>query len=144
MFLIFMGAFAPTFLYIVAQKKGYKDWQKRCLFIPVLMVIGCGIAINNTKAVLEALLNIKSDFIRTPKYGVIKRGRNILVKNYSLPLQVFFVSEILLSAYCFIGFMQYTSNKKFVFGPFLLMYAIGFLYVGMLSIFQKFSEKIRC
>ena len=144
MFLIFMGAFAPTFLYIVAQKKGYRDWQKRCLFIPVLMVIGCGIAINNTKAVLEALLNIKSDFIRTPKYGVIKRGRNILVKNYSLSLQVFFVSEILLSAYCFIGFMQYTSNKKFVFGPFLLMYAIGFLYVGTLSIFQKFSEKIRC
>ncbi len=144
MFLIFMGAFAPTFLYIVAQKKGYKDWQKRCLFIPVLMVIGCGIAINNTKAVLEALLNIKSDFIRTPKYGVIKRGRNILVKNYSLPLKVFFVSEILLSVYCFIGFMQYTSNKKFIFGPFLLMYAIGFLYVGTLSLFQKFSEKIKC
>ncbi len=144
MFLIFMGAFAPTFLYIVAQKKGYRDWQKRCLFIPVLMVIGCGIAINNTKAVLEALLNIKSDFIRTPKYGVIKRGRNILVKNYSLSLQVFFVSEILLSAYCFIGFMQYTSNKKFVFGPFLLMYAIGFFYVGTLSLFQKFSEKIKC
>ncbi|MGR3304210.1 MAG: glycosyltransferase [Candidatus Scalindua sp.] len=144
MFLIFVGAFAPTFLYIVAQKKGYKDWKKRCLFIPVLMVIGCGIAINNTKAVLEALLNIKSDFIRTPKYGVIKRGRNILVKNYSLPLQLFFVSEILLSAYCFIGFLQYTSNKKFIFGPFLLMYAIGFLYVGTLSLFQKFSEKIKC
>ena len=144
MFLIFMGAFAPTFLYIVAQKKGYKDWQKRCLFIPALMVIGCGIAINNTKAVLEALLNIKSDFIRTPKYGVIKRGRNIRVKNYSLPLQGFFVSEIVLSVYCFIGFMQYTSNKKFVFGPFLLMYAIGFLYVGTLSLFQKFSGKIKC
>ena len=142
--LISMGAFAPTFLYIVAQKKGYKDWMKRCMFIPALMFIGCGIAINNTKAVLEALLNFKSDFIRTPKYGVIKRGRNTLVKNYSLPLQVFFISEILLSAYCFMGFMQYTSNKKFVFGPFLLMYAIGFLYVGMLSLFQKFNEAIKC
>ena len=141
--LISMGAFAPTFLYIVAQKKGYKDWMKRCMFIPALMVIGCGIAINNTKAVLEALLNFKSDFIRTPKYGVIKQGRNILVKNYSLPLQVFFISEILLSAYCFMGFMQYTSNKKFIFGPFLLMYAIGFLYVGMLSLFQKLNETIK-
>ncbi len=143
-FLISMGAFAPTFLYIVSQKKGYKDWLKRCIFIPALMVIGCGIAINNTKAVLEALFNIKSDFIRTPKYGVTKRGRNILEKNYSLPLQAFFISEILLSAYCFMGFMQYTSNKKFVFGPFLLMYAIGFLYVGMLSLFQKFNETIKC
>jgi len=142
--LISMGAFAPTFLYIVAQKKGYKDWMKRCMFIPALMFIGCGIAINNTKAVLEALLDFKSDFIRTPKYGVIKRGRNTLVKNYSLPLRAFFISEILLSAYCFMGFMQYTSNKKFVFGPFLLMYAIGFLYVGMLSLFQKFNETIKC
>jgi hypothetical protein len=107
------------------------------------MVIGCGIAVNNTKAVLEALLNIKSDFIRTPKYGVVRRGRNILAKSYSLPVATFFIGEILLSAYCFIGFMQYTSNKKFVFGPFLLMYAIGFFYVGTLSLYQKFNERIK-
>ena len=142
--LIFLGASAPSVLYVVAQKKGYKDWKKRCLFIPALMVIGCGIAVNNTKAVLEALLNIKSDFIRTPKYGVVRRGRNILAKSYSLPVTTFFIGEILLSAYCFIGFMQYTSNKKFVFGPFLLMYAIGFFYVGILSLFQKLSERVKC
>ncbi len=142
--LIFLGASAPSVLYVVAQKKGYKDWKKRCLFIPALMVIGCGIAVNNTKAVLEALLNIKSDFIRTPKYGVVRRSKNILTKSYSLPVTVFFISEILLSIYCFIGFMQYTSNKKFVFGPFLLMYAIGFFYVGTLSLFQKFYDRIKC
>ncbi len=142
--LIFLGASAPSVLYVVALNKGYKDWKRRCLFIPALMVIGCGIAINNTKAVLEALLNIKSDFIRTPKYGVVKQGREILAKSYSLPVPAFFVSEILLSVYCFMGFMQYTSNKKFVFGPFLLMYSIGFFYVGTLSLLQKFNEKIRC
>ncbi|MCP4265919.1 MAG: glycosyl transferase family 2, partial [Candidatus Brocadiaceae bacterium] len=142
--LIFLGASAPSVLYVVAQKKGYKDWKRRCLFIPALMVIGCGIAVNNTKAVFEALLNIKSDFIRTPKYGVVRRGGNILAKSYSLPVATFFISEILLSVYCFIGFMQYTSNKKFVFGPFLLMYAIGFFYVGTLSLYQKFNERIKC
>ncbi|MCP4269950.1 MAG: glycosyltransferase, partial [Candidatus Brocadiaceae bacterium] len=141
--LIFLGASAPSVLYVVALKTGYKDWRKKCLFIPTLMVIGCGIAVNNTKAVLEALLNIKSDFIRTPKYGVVRRGKNILAKSYSLPVATFFISEILLSAYCFIGFMQYTSNKKFVFGPFLLMYAIGFFYVGTLSLFQKLNERIK-
>ena len=144
LFLIFIGAIAPSFLYIISQRIGYKDWQKKCLFIPALMFIGCGVAINNTKAVLEALLNIKSDFIRTPKYGVIKRGRNMMAKGYTLPVRSFFVSEILLSIYCFIGFMQYTHNKKFVFGPFLLMYAVGFFYVGTLSLMQKFKGKIRC
>ena len=144
LFLIFIGAIAPSFLYIISQKIGYKDWLKRCLFIPSLMFIGCGVAINNTKAVLEALLNIKSDFIRTPKYGVIRRGRNMMSKGYTLPVKSFFVSEILLSIYCFIGFMQYTHNKKFIFGPFLLMYAMGFFYVGTLSLMQKFKGKIRC
>ncbi|ODS31357.1 MAG: glycosyltransferase [Candidatus Scalindua rubra] len=144
LFLIFLGAFAPSFLYIVSQKMGYKDWWKRCLFIPALMFIGCGVAINNTKAVLEALLNIKSDFIRTPKYGVIRRGKKKMAKYYALPVNPLFVSEIILSVYCFIGFMQYTSNKKFVFGPFLLMYGMGFFYVGALSLLQKFNEKIKC
>jgi hypothetical protein len=144
LFLIFIGAIAPSFLYIISQKIGYKDWWKKCLFIPALMFIGCGVAINNTKAVLEALLNIKSDFIRTPKYGVIRRGRNMMAKGYTLPVKGFFVSEIFLSIYCFIGFMQYTHNKKFIFGPFLLMYAMGFFYVGTLSLMQKFKEKIRC
>ena len=144
LFLIFIGAIAPSFLYIISQKIGYKDWRKKCLFIPALMFIGCGVAINNTKAVLEALLNIKSDFIRTPKYGVIRRGRNMMAKGYTLPVKGFFVSEIFLSIYCFIGFMQYTHNKKFIFGPFLLMYAMGFFYVGTLSLMQKFKEKIRC
>jgi cellulose synthase/poly-beta-1,6-N-acetylglucosamine synthase-like glycosyltransferase len=144
LFLIFIGAFAPSFLYIISQKAGYKDWRKKCLFIPALMFIGCGVAINNTKAVLEALFNIKSDFVRTPKYGVIRRGSDMMVKNYTLPVKFFFISEILLSIYCFIGFIQYTSDKKFVFGPFLLMYAMGFFYVGTLSLMQKFKGKIRC
>ncbi|MDR4498530.1 MAG: glycosyltransferase [Candidatus Scalindua sp.] len=140
--LIFMGAFAPSFLYIVSQIIGYKDWRKRCLYIPALMFIGCGIAINNTKAVLEALLNKKSDFVRTPKYGVVKRGKSIITKNYRLPVKFFFVSEILLSIYCFIGFMQYMDNKRFLFGPFLLMYAMGFFYVGMLSLLQACNKTV--
>ncbi len=142
--LIFMGSFAPSFLYIVSQKLGYKDWIRRCLFIPALMFIGCGVAVNNTKAVLEALLNKKSDFIRTPKYGVVRRGERSREKGYKLPMRLFFISEIILSVYCFMGFMQYTNNKRFVFGPFLLMYAMGFLYVGMLSLLHNFKEKVKC
>ena len=141
--LIFVGAFAPSFLYIVSQIIGYKDWCKRCLYIPALMFIGCGIAINNSKAVFEALLNKKSDFVRTPKYGVVRRGKSIITKNYTLPVKFFFVTEILLSIYCFIGFMQYMDNKRFVFGPFLLMYATGFFYVGILSLLQAFNKKVK-
>lgn len=141
---ILLGAAAPSILYVVSQKVCYKDWIKRCFFIPVLMFIGCGVAVNNTKAVFEALLNIKSDFVRTPKYGIINRGKSVLTKNYALPVKFMFIIEIVLGLYCFTGFMQYTNDKEFIFGPFLLMYAAGFLYVGIISILQKFKKDLNC
>lgn len=143
LFLLFLGVFAPSFLCIISLKTGYRDWWKRCFYIPVLMFLGCGIAINNTKAVLEAFLHIKSDFIRTPKYGVIKQGKNKMAKHYTLPLKSVFISEILLSIYCSVGFIQYTNNKRFIFGPFLLIYAIGFFYVGALSLVQIFCKEVK-
>lgn len=141
---IFFGAFAPSVLYVVSQKMCYKDWKRRCLYIPVLMFIGSGVAVNNTKAVLEALFFIKSDFIRTPKYGIVKRGQNVLTNNYSLPVRFMYIIEIVLSLYCFCGFIQYANNREFVFGPFLLMYATGFFYVGMISFLQRFKKNISC
>ena len=141
---IFLSASAPSFLYVVSQKYAYKDWKKRCLFIPILMFIGCGVAINNTKAVLEALLNIKSDFIRTPKYGIVKKGRKSMKKNYSLPTKFMFIFEIALSIYSFIGFMHYANKNEFIFAPFLLMYTIGFLYVGVTTIIQEFKKDLNC
>ncbi len=141
---IFLGAFAPSFLYVVSQKALYKDWKSRCLYIPALMFIGCGVAVNNTKAVMEALLNIKSGFVRTPKYGIVNRGKKAFVKNYALPPRLLFVGELALSLYCFAGFMQYACCNEFIFGPFLLMYAIGFFYVGSVTIIQRLKARKSC
>ena len=37
---------------------------------PLLPVFGIGIALSNTKAILEALCNVRSAFVRTPKFGI--------------------------------------------------------------------------
>ncbi len=114
------------------------------MFIPALMCVGTGVAVNNTKAVIEALLNLKSDFIRTPKYGITKRGGKYMKKQYTLERKYLFIFEFLLGFYCIIGFIYYTSNNNFIFGPFLLLYAMGFLYIGMLSLLQGLKEKMWC
>ncbi len=137
---VLSGTFAPSFLYIISQKIGYKDWWKRSLFIPILMLLGCGIAVNNTKAVLEALLNVKSDFVRTPKFGVVKQGKRLMAKNYISQVKLIFVSEILLSLYCFTGYMM---NHTGIFEFFILLYAVSFFYVGTLSLLQKYEERIK-
>ena len=44
----------------------------RMVHLPLVMALGIGLAFSNAKAVLEAVLGVKSEFVRTPKYSVEK------------------------------------------------------------------------
>lgn len=138
---IFLSALAPSILYIISQKVSYKDWLKRCIFIPTLMVIGCGIAFNNTRGVVEAIFNIKGDFIRTPKYGILKRKKTAAIKNYASSVNLNSLGEILLGIYCLAGFIQYLIHKEYILGYFLSTCAIGFFYIGIFSLIENVKQR---
>src|SRR5688500_11406841 len=57
------------FVYVACQREEGQGWWGRVKYLPFLMSLGIGLAINNAKAVLEALLNQESGFTRTPKTG---------------------------------------------------------------------------
>jgi cellulose synthase/poly-beta-1,6-N-acetylglucosamine synthase-like glycosyltransferase len=65
--------------YVVSQRVLFpKAWLRTFLYLPFLMALGVGLTVTNTKAVMEALLGIKSAFARTPKYAVAKKARSPL------------------------------------------------------------------
>src|SRR6185312_12758897 len=69
------STFSVSSFYLVSQKELYpKSWLKTFLYLPFLMSLGIGLTVTNTKAVMEALLGIKSSFKRTPKYRVEKKS----------------------------------------------------------------------
>ena len=72
--LFFAATASVANFYIVSQRELHDDWKTRLKYLPFLMSIGIGLSINNTRAVIEALLDKKSEFARTPKYGVEERG----------------------------------------------------------------------
>jgi hypothetical protein len=92
------------------------------------MALGVGVALNNTRAVLSALSGQKGAFIRTPKAG------DKLVHIYKSKFPYASVFELTLAIYCFVGFYQYTTAEKYLVGPFLGLYAVGFLVVGSMSL----------
>jgi len=122
---------APTALYMVSQRAAYPDWFHRVLYMPVLVVVGVGIALSNTRAVVEALAGHESPFIRTPKRG----DREI--KRYHTTLPGLEVGEILLGLYCIISLHVYINAGKYLIGPFLAIYAAGFLFVGILTLAHR-------
>jgi cellulose synthase/poly-beta-1,6-N-acetylglucosamine synthase-like glycosyltransferase len=138
--LLSLATFGPSSMYLFSQKVLYRDWKTRIKFLPFLMCLGTGIAVNNTKAVLEALLNIKSGFVRTPKYGIDKQQDSWRGKNYSIPLSAMSILEFLLGLYSLSGLLMFLLFSKYLVSPFLLIYTSGFFYVFFLSVKHGYGK----
>ncbi len=132
---VFTFAFISSFLlYLYAQKDIYQDWQKRIIYFPVFMAGSMGLSLNNTKAVFEGIINRKSEFVRTPKFG--DNNNQIALKNkryVSKKISFLTIIELILSLYCFFGVFLSIIYAQIASLPFQLMFAFGF---GILSFFS--------
>lgn len=145
--ILFGSLLAPSSMYIISQRSTYRNWKRRIAIIPVLVSVGVGLAINNTIAVLSALFGHKGQFIRTPKTGHSSyhpQQKNLVIpknkKTYKVKFKKIFLLELSLSFYCFFSFFIYIQAEKFFIGPFLLIYALGFLTASVLSIKHQFKS----
>jgi cellulose synthase/poly-beta-1,6-N-acetylglucosamine synthase-like glycosyltransferase len=135
-----LATFGPSSMYIFSQRILYRDWKSRIKYLPFLMCLGTGIAVNNTKAILEALFDIKSGFIRTPKYGIRKKQDRWKDKRYYIPLNSVSIIEFLLGIYSLTGFLMFLFFSKYLISPFLFIYTAGFFYVFFLSIKHGYGK----
>lgn len=118
----------PSTMYMISQYFIGNKVRKQIFLIPAMMLIGTGLAVNNGKAVLEALLRMNSPFHRTPKKG--SRSQN----SYKPIKDVTCLIELLLGIYCLTSFQMFLGFTNFLVSPFLMLYASGFLFVGIISI----------
>jgi cellulose synthase/poly-beta-1,6-N-acetylglucosamine synthase-like glycosyltransferase len=126
-----LASTGPSRQYYVAEKHASRRWLRKMFLLPVMIAFGCGLAINNSRAVLEALIGKKSDFVRTPKQGGTTK------KQYKASIHPVFVFEILIGLWCLAGIIAYRDSGQHVLRPFLFLYAIGFIYVGLLSFLHR-------
>jgi len=64
--------------YVVATRELHADWLRRMRYLPFFPLIGVGLAVNNARGVLEALTGLRSEFVRTPKLGVLGGDRKLV------------------------------------------------------------------
>jgi len=133
---VFVLAFIASFLfYLYSQKDVYDDWRNRILLFPVFMAGSMGFSINNTKAVFEGLINKKSEFVRTPKYGIEGEKDKWQNKKYvQKKIKFSVVLESLVALYSFACVVISIATLQIAAIPFQLMFAFGFGLVAYLSI----------
>jgi cellulose synthase/poly-beta-1,6-N-acetylglucosamine synthase-like glycosyltransferase len=129
-----LGAVAPYLMYGIAQIVLHPRGWRSLVWLPALTLFGVGIAISNTRAVLEAVFGYQTAFIRTPKSGQ-RSGRK-----YRAGLSGITAVELGLSVYCGLAIWEFASNPFVAGWPFLLVYALAFSTVGLMSLAHALSD----
>jgi len=132
--LFLISTVAPSSLYLFAQKVIYDKFWKKIVFLPWMMCVGVGLAVNNSRAVFEALIKKETPFVRTPKTGDSPSPSKMKYFNKSNPL---IWLEILFGIYSLVGFIITLYSGRFLLGYFMLIYTIGFLFIGVSSLIES-------
>ena len=132
--LFLISTVAPSSLYLFAQRVIYDKPWKKIAFLPWMMCVGVGLAVNNSRAVLEAIMGKESPFVRTPKTGDATRKQK---KNYFTKTNPLIWLEIIFGIYSAAGFVITVSSGRFLLGYFMLVYTIGFLFIGVSSLIES-------
>ncbi len=129
--------------YLCAQRELYpRTWIKEMLLLPALLALGIGLSLNNAKAVLEAIFNRSSAFVRTPKYGIGDRpatraSQQAWRASRYLPMRSLLPILELAFAVYFTWFVYNAAvHGQFTSLPFLIFFQLGFCYVAFSSLKQ--------
>ncbi|MFN7979549.1 MAG: cellulose synthase family protein [Vicinamibacterales bacterium] len=143
--LFFAATASVANFYMVCQRELYpRTWTERLKYLPFLMSIGIGLAVNNTRAVIEALMHKQSEFARTPKYRIEGGGNGPssgewMAKKYRQAVLVQPLVELALGLYFTATLVYALANGIYGTVPFLMLFQVGFLYTGLLSLVQQFG-----
>ena len=136
--LFVVATISVSSFYLLSQRElSPSCWRQQIKYLPFLMSVGIGLSVNNTLAVIEALLGIKSSFKRTPKY-CIQSTASTYVNHQKYHSKIGFTPflEVIIGIYfCFTTLYAWSSGNYIVI-PFLFLFLSGFLYIGLMSLFQ--------
>jgi cellulose synthase/poly-beta-1,6-N-acetylglucosamine synthase-like glycosyltransferase len=142
--LIIASFWSISAFYLVAQQQLFpKTWKRSLLLMPALMAAGIALTVINTKAVLEAILGIKSAFARTPKYALGDRKVKIEHARYRRRSGWLPYAELAVGSYFLYMVAFAIQTWNFAAVPFLLLFVAGYYWAGFSTLYQEWQGRLR-
>jgi cellulose synthase/poly-beta-1,6-N-acetylglucosamine synthase-like glycosyltransferase len=122
---------AATYL-VASQRLRRRSFRAALVELPMLMAVGLGMALTNSRAVIE--------FVRTPKYHATGNDGSwrAAARSVRLPARrTVIAGELLMAVYltaCCV--LAVTTEHGLVGLPFLLLFAGGYWYIGLTSLLR--------
>lgn len=138
-----LASAGPPLLYALSQWELHRTggWLRRLAALPLLVLMGTGLALSNTAAVARGLSNRPVAFRRTPKFHVHDRRDLWQTKRYTLPLSWLVVGEMFLAGYALLTVAVALWRGHIYAVPFLLLYVGGFGLMVVVGIVQSWQRR---
>ena len=127
-------AMGPVAYLLIMQRMYSSSWKSKSKVLPSLLVYNAGMSVNNTVAVFDAVLGKKNEFLRTPKYGIVKNDDDWKNKAYNLPFTKTTLLEVFFGVYGLLGILIAVFSNNPFFAPIIGIQTVGFMYIAYLSL----------
>ena len=143
--LIVASFWSISAFYVIAQRELHpKSWTRTFYLLPLLMAVGVGLTLINTRAVLEALFGVKSGFVRTPKYAIEgTEQKRMAVKKYKNRSGWLPYFELACGMYFLYMCWFAIDTYNFLSLPFLSLFVAGYFWVGLGTLYQEYQDRLR-
>ena len=137
-----VAGLGPPLLYLTATATQHRSILKRLKSFPLLVIVGFGLSLSTTVAVLEGLFSKGGAFIRTPKLNVgdKRHGKTKIDRAYVAPLSSMVWVEIALGFYALITGLVLASIIGWGIIPWMAIYTFGYFYIAGLNLIQHSLE----
>ena len=130
-----LSSLSVAAFYLVAHREAGQKLAGALRWVPFLMAVGIGLSINNTRAVIEALLGKPSEFKRTPKYNLAK-GQNLTTRRYRGKVNIDTWIELALTVHFAVATLAALASGLWGAVPFLLLFEVGYGYTALTTWMQ--------
>jgi len=133
-----IAGLGPPLLYLTATATQHRSILRRMSSFPVLVIVGFGLSLSTTIAVLEGLFSKGGAFIRTPKLnlGNRRKQQKSIDRSYVAPLSSMVWIEIALGLYALLTGVVLAPYIGWGIVPWMVIYMLGFFYIAGLNLIQ--------
>ena len=122
--------------YLCAQREADPAWTRHLVKIPWAALVGIGLSVNNTLAVLDGLLGRDLTFIRTAKFGIQSNDEPWTQKRYRTRPAPAVWGELALAVYFGFGCAAALKHDLLLALPSVALFCASFAYVSGVSLWQ--------
>jgi cellulose synthase/poly-beta-1,6-N-acetylglucosamine synthase-like glycosyltransferase len=138
--LTILASVGPTFLYAVTRTECCDGWLEKIGVILRVLLVGFGMSLNTSVAILDALLSKDSGtFVRTPKINTLGYTHKSIDRSYIVKISPMVLGELFLALLAFYEIYRLLPKLGLFGVAWLFLYAAGYLYIAGLNLYQEWQ-----